>query len=304
MGAARASQTVGVDDRLPDEATALFREDPERFVAARDALVADLRAQGRPDDAAAVKALRRPTAAVWALNQLSDRAPEALRALLDAGAELRAAQRATLSSSSSGAERLRMATATRRGVVSRLVEVAGDLLEGAGRGVRPDEISAALEAASVDEGTGARLAGGTLTRPPEQPSGFGDVFGLTALDGGGGGDDERPRAEPDDAAGPADGGRRRPGGSRAEDDRSRARDEIAGLRRDRDAAARRAKTARDTAERLANRLEGMRERLAAAEAEHAEADARARGAEMEATRAERALAAAARRLERLPDADA
>ncbi len=301
--AAVTPQTVRMAERLPDEAIPLFREDPERFVSARDAFVAELRSHDRPDDAAAVKALRRPTAVVWAVNQLSDRDPDAVRALLEAGAELRSAQQATLSSSASGAERLRAAAAARRSAVSRLAALAGEMLTAAGRGARSDEIAAALEAASVDEETGRSLAAGMLTGSPEHASGFGDVFGLTALEGGGGTDE-----------GPASGGgpgeanaaaptRRAAASGAADQRRTEARDEIARLRRDREAAARRARTARDAADRIAIRLDGMRERLAATEADHAEADARARGADIEAARAERALEAAVRRLERLGEAD-
>ena len=282
--------TVSVTD-LPEEAAALFREDPERFVTARDALVADLRSKDRPQEAAAVKGLRRPTAVVWALNQLSARDPSAVRKLLDAGAELRAAQQATLSSTGTGADRLRAATSARRTSVSRLAQVAGDLLQAAGRGVKADEITSALEAASVDEQIGSRLSTGTLERLPPPVSGFGDVFGLTAV-AGGTTEARAEEAEPERAA-----ARRR--ASAGPTDADEAESEVARLRRDRDAAARRAKTAGATAERLEVRADGMRERLAAAEAEHAEADARARGADLEVARAQRELAKATERLERL-----
>ncbi len=278
---------------LPEEAAALFREDPERFVTARDALVAVLRSKDRTQEAATVKSLRRPTAVVWALNQLSARDPSAVRELLDAGAELRAAQQATLSSSGTGADRLRTATSARRTSVSRLAQVAGDLLEAAGRGVKADEITSALEAASVDEEIGSRLSTGTLERPPPPVSGFGDVFGLTAV-AGGATEDRAGDAAPKDTS-----KRQRASAGPADAEIDEAQSEIAGLRRDRDAAARRAQTAGATAERLEVRASGMRERLAAAEAEHAEADARARGADLEVARAERELAKATERLERL-----
>jgi hypothetical protein len=246
-----------------------------------------------PQEAAAVKGLRRPTAVVWALNQLSTRDAAAVRELLDAGAELRAAQQATLSPTGTGADRLRAATSARRASVSRLAQVTGDLLEAAGRGVRTDEITSALEAASVDEEIGARLSTGTLERQPPPVSGFGDVFGLTAVAG------EKTEDRAGDAA--ADRAPPRPkastGPARAELDEAESK--VARLRRDRDAAARRAKTAGATAERLEVRADGMRERLAAAEAEHAEAAARARGADLEVARAERELARATERLERL-----
>lgn len=273
-----------VNDRLPDEATPLFREPPEGFVAARDALVVDLRGEGRAEEAAAVKSLRRPTAVVWALNQLSTRDPSGVGELVSAGAELRAAQQATLSSAAAGADRLRSATAARRVAITRLTGVAIDLLEEAGRGARPEDVASALEAASVEEETGERLAAGTLERLPEPVSGFGDVFGLTAITGGAQGEDPPAQSSP----GPAD------------DDRGEAEAEVARLRRDRDAAVRRARKAREVAERLVSRVEGMRERLAAAEAVHTEADANARDAELEAAGAERDLAAATERLDEWP----
>ena len=56
------------DHALPDTAAALFRDTPERFIAARDALVARLREEGRTTEAAIVKALRKPTVVAWALD--------------------------------------------------------------------------------------------------------------------------------------------------------------------------------------------------------------------------------------------
>ena len=72
---------------LPDEAAELFRVPPEDFIAERDALVQRLRAEGRDEDATAVKALRKPTTVVWALNQLATREPDALAAVFEAGRE-------------------------------------------------------------------------------------------------------------------------------------------------------------------------------------------------------------------------
>ena len=72
---------------LPDEAAELFRVPPEDFIGERDALVQRLRAEGRDEDATAVKALRKPTTVVWALNQLATREPDALAAVFEAGTE-------------------------------------------------------------------------------------------------------------------------------------------------------------------------------------------------------------------------
>lgn len=253
---------------FPDEAGPLFRVEPKAFVAARNELAAKLRAEGRDADADAVKALRKPTVIVWALDQLADRDADGVEALLDAGRELRAAQRATLSSKAAG-KRLRDATAARREVVARLTEVAVTALGevGAAGRTRSDAIAAALESASLDDEVAARPAAGTLDVLPDEPAGFGEVFGLTAIEGG----VARSRSR---------------GSSNAPD--------LARLRRDRDSAARAERASRDEAERLARELAELRERVKTLEPQYAEAEARAHEKSMEAKRAERALAKAER----------
>jgi hypothetical protein len=270
---------------LPAEAAALFREAPEGFVAARDSLVRRLREDGRDDDAVAVKALRKPTAAVWALNQLAVRDPDGVGELLDAGTELRAAQQAALSSSR-GAGRMREAAAARRDVVARLTAAATETLADAGHAAatQEDRIRAALEAASVDPDVGAGLRAGTLERLPAEAPGFGDVFGLTAVEGeaaGEGNVEARPR-------------RRRGSGP----DLAALRAEVATLRRDGAAAARRADRDRRALDRLGRELDEERVRVRALEERHAEADAAAAASALEAKRAARALASAVERLER------
>ncbi|HEX6131203.1 MAG TPA: hypothetical protein VF044_05700, partial [Actinomycetota bacterium] len=258
---------------LPAEAAALFREAPEGFVAARDALVRRLREDGRDDDAAAVKALRKPTAAVAALNQLAVRDPEGVHELLDAGSELRAAQQAALSSSR-GAGRMREAAAARRDVVARLTAAATEALSDAGHAAatQEDRIRGALEAASVDPDVGARLRAGTLEGLPTEAPGFGDVFGLTAVEGEAGGE----------GAGGARPRRRR---GEAGPDLAALRAEVATLRRDRDAAARHAERDRRALDRLARELDEARARVRALEERHAEADAAAAASAPEAKRA-------------------
>src|SRR4051794_33762768 len=52
------------------EVDSLLTVPPDEFVAARNALAKSLRAAGRKQEAAAVAALRRPTAVDWALNMV------------------------------------------------------------------------------------------------------------------------------------------------------------------------------------------------------------------------------------------
>src|SRR3954451_17747503 len=172
---------------LPEAAISLFRVPPDRFVAERDALVKQLRSVDRDDDAAAVKALRKPTATVWALNQLADRDPDALTALFDSGRALRAAQSEAIAGDTSGA--LVEAGSARRAAVGRLTAATVAILdEGGHRGAaQTDAITQALEAASVDADIGAELSAGTLETLPTTAGdmGFGGMPVMTALTGGG-----------------------------------------------------------------------------------------------------------------------
>jgi hypothetical protein len=251
---------------LPDEAADLFRVPPERFIAKRDVVVKGLREAGRDDEAAAVKALRKPTTVVWGLNQLAEREPAALALLFEAGRELRSAQRAALAGE--GADALREATDARRAAIGRLATATIAILDDAGlRSVgQTDPITVALEAASIDPESGSGLAAGRLERMPAAPAGlgFGDLPVLTALEGGAG----KPRK-----------GKARP--------EPRADDAL--LRRERDDARKTARTRRAMADRLAHEIEELRERLTTLETKHAEADARALESELEAERATKLL---------------
>ena len=62
----RERDDQGID--LDASVAALFAGPPDEFVAGRDALVRALRAAGRTDETAGVKALRKPKAVARALN--------------------------------------------------------------------------------------------------------------------------------------------------------------------------------------------------------------------------------------------
>lgn len=288
---------------LPEEAVALFREAPEDFVSARDRLAAILRDRGRADDALVVKALRKPTVVAWALDQLCVRDPDGVRNLLDAGAEVRAAQQSALSSKRGAAERLQAASAARKGTVADLTAVAIAALgeRGASPDAHVDALTRALEACSVDDDAGARLSEGTFERPPAAMTGFGEMFGLTAIEGGRLQDDapaagSTPRdPSSSDAVAPA-----RTPGSEGDPDPARAPasegdPDLGALRRNLNAAARRARKARQAADGFAHELDGMRRRLEVVEHKHAHAAATAAAAETELARAEKALRSATER---------
>jgi hypothetical protein len=276
----------------PDEALSLFRERPERFIAARDDLVRRLRDEDRATEAQAIKALRKPTVVTWALNQLVSTDPDGVAALLDAGAEVRAVQQAALSSAKDAGTRLKAVTTARRGAVHRLVETARGLLDDAATSspAHIDAIRRALETASTDPDVGEQLRHGILERAPKDAAGFGDLAGLTLVP-----------AEAEGSAGDrarGSGAKRSTRRAAAPPDAQRVRAERARLQRDRDAAVREARKAREAADRYAQELEAMQRRLAVVKDKHREAETTASRRELDAKRAERAFAKASERLDR------
>lgn len=273
------------DERpLPGEAGSLFGEAPEGFIAARDELVRRLREDDRATEAAAVKALRKPTVVTWTLNQLAVRDPDGVTALLEAGSEVRGVQRAALSSTKGAADRLKEASARRRSAITALTATARNVLEDAGRASTQhiDAVRRALETASTDLDARDRLRAGTFERPPEEASGFGDLAGLTLVP---------------DLAPPAPKSVKDRKASRSRTPRRDADDqerdaERKRLQRDRDAAVRAAEKAREAADRYGQELEAMHRRVAVVDGKHRAAEADAVEKEAEAKRAERTLAKA------------
>jgi hypothetical protein len=77
---------------LPPEAEKLLAVEPSTFVAARKQLAAELREDGRPDEADEVAGLSKPTAAVFAVNRAARDRPNAARDAADAAERVRRAQ--------------------------------------------------------------------------------------------------------------------------------------------------------------------------------------------------------------------
>jgi hypothetical protein len=158
---------------------ALYAQAPEDFIQAREELARRRKAQGRPEDAAAIKALRRPSVAAWAVNRVVRDRPAELDELLAAADELRRLQRRAVSGVR--AEGFRRATDRRRRAVAALSRRADDILADGGRGSpgASAAVAATFEAASIDEEARAQVKAGRLTRELVASSGFG---GLNALD--------------------------------------------------------------------------------------------------------------------------
>ena len=77
---------------LDAELERLFQLPLSEFTGERNGLVKRLRAADRRDEARAVAALRKPPVSAWAVNRLSQLAPELMAELRRAGKALRLAQ--------------------------------------------------------------------------------------------------------------------------------------------------------------------------------------------------------------------
>ncbi|NLU79306.1 hypothetical protein HCA58_13135 [Micromonospora sp. HNM0581] len=280
----------------PDLVEQLYRTPPDRFVAARDAAVAQARSAGEPGTAREIARLRRPTVAAWLVNLLALERPELVSELAQLAEALREAQRELRG------PRLRELSAQRRAVVGALVgevrRLAADV-EGAPSGGKLPlaEVEATLNAALSDVEVAEQVRSGRLLRPAHY-AGFGEVprpqLRLVT------GDEEPPPGEPT---------RQRPTGSgalRAEQAQRAARAERSRRRRALATELHRARTDQERAEtELAGAVATERDgtvALDAVEAELAELERRRDVAEQELSRsrlarraAERAVSLARRR---------
>jgi hypothetical protein len=138
----------------------------DRFVPERDALVKALRKEGRRDDAAEVAALRKPSVAAWAVNQVIRTQRDAVADLFEAGDALQRAHSQLLAGRGDG-NALREALAQEREAVSELVEKARGLLDSEGHELTQtmfDRVSETLHAAALDPDARAQAVDGCLQR--------------------------------------------------------------------------------------------------------------------------------------------
>ena len=125
---------------------------PAGFVAERNRLAKELRAGGDGDAAAAVGKLRRPALSDWALNMTAREEPDAVADLVDAAAELIAAQEAAMAGNDAGA--LKAALPRMREQTGRVATLA------AGIAVREGQTGSGSSPADIGARLGV-LAGGT-----------------------------------------------------------------------------------------------------------------------------------------------
>jgi hypothetical protein len=271
---------------MADAIDGLYGLPLDEFVGARDALAKELRAAGQRDEAAAVKALKKPSVAAWAVNQALRTQGKAARELWQAGDALAAAQQAILAGKGSGAD-LRAANERERAAVEPLVDAARGLLTASGGDLSEttiERVRQTLHAGAIDPEAREEVASARVTRERAPQGLFGGGEVVTAPP-------RRERKAPPAERGAAqrERGAAREGGAAARGrkaatprggkaaDADRKREEAAARKRDREAA-------------VHEREQAARERKEAAARERA----RKAAAQRVAT-AEKALAAAEKR---------
>ena len=137
----------------------------EEFIAERSALVKSLRAEKRREEAGEVAALRKPSVAAWAVNQLVRTQPQTIRALFDAGDALAQAQRQAASGEHTG-DAMREATRRQRDALGELTEAAEGLLGSQGSALSQatlERVTDTLRAAAIDDEARREVQTGCLT---------------------------------------------------------------------------------------------------------------------------------------------
>ncbi len=256
----------------------------EQFVTRRGEVARELRKHGKRDEAAEIAALRKPSVAAWAVNQLVRTQSRSVAELFDAGDALQEAHQ-TATTGRGDADALRSAAQRERSAVDQLMEAARGLLTADGHELSAtiiDRVADTLRAAALDDEAREKVREGRLERELRH-------VGLGVLAGGGA--IETPTAPARRKAKARAEAKAKPTAAtqRAEEERrerERERDEALKAARDAEAKARRQAERAERALKLAQRLrDRAAEDLEAAEQSLAEARADADEADAELERA-------------------
>ncbi len=260
----------------------------DRFVGERALLVRTLRSEGERDQAAIVGALRKPSVAAWAVNQLTRTQRSGIDELFAAGDALQEVQDGVLAGSADARD-LRSAAARERDAVDALVVAARELLSTGGHELSAatvERVAETLHAAALDDEARAQVSEGRLVRELRHAglgAGLGGAVAAPATR------PARRAPERSGAAGTADGGggrARRTGARDAAAEREAARERKAAEaaeRREREEAHKRARALERDAAREVDRaqraLRTAQEREARAAKALRQAEAAVRDAE-------------------------
>ena len=161
----RSWHALGVPDKNAGEIDRLYALPLDEFTAERDELAKRLRKEGDAEAADAVKALKKPSIAAWAVNQVQRDRPDEVRELIDVTGEL---HRVYKKLSSAGArERLEEAAEMQRMLIRSLVRCASQLLEAGGHAANDatlQKVADTFRAAALDEDVREQLAHGRVVK--------------------------------------------------------------------------------------------------------------------------------------------
>jgi succinate dehydrogenase/fumarate reductase flavoprotein subunit len=154
-----------VADAHAGEIDRLYSLPLEEFTRERDELAKRLRNDGDTDAAAAVKGLKKPSVAAWAVNQVQRDRPDEVRELIEVTEEL---HRVYAKLSSAGArERLEEAAEIQRRLIQSLVRCANQLLEAGGHTASDEtltKVADTLRAAALDEEVREQVGHGRVVK--------------------------------------------------------------------------------------------------------------------------------------------
>lgn len=165
LGTTPYAESVDPDD--------LYALPLEEFTAARNELARALEDEGRADEAARVKKLKKPPVSAWAVNRLARDDPDGITRLLELVDALKEAR---------GASEINRLGAERRELVAKLTRRAGELAEAAGHAASPATLQRVTQTlqAGAEEDERELLQRGALPDDLE-PTGF-DALGAFSMD--------------------------------------------------------------------------------------------------------------------------
>jgi hypothetical protein len=170
-----ASDPTQLPKGVPDDGVdALYGLPLDEFTPARDALAKELRGSGERDAGAWVKALKKPSAAAWVVNQLARSQGRDAKHVLDTGDALRTTQERALAGKGKPGE-LGGATREHADAMRALLAKAPGLLDGDGHSPSSatlDRAEETLRAIALDDEARTGFACGRLTRE-RQAAGLG-----------------------------------------------------------------------------------------------------------------------------------
>ncbi|MFI5736503.1 hypothetical protein ACIA49_40680 [Kribbella sp. NPDC051587] len=143
-----------------EAADQLYASPAADFIATRNELAKELKADGDQLASTRLKALRKPTVAAWVANLVAHHAPDDLDDLIALGDEFREA------TADMDGDRLRELTPKRHQLLDKLVKEAGRLAKEAGQKVSADvtqKLRETLDAALVDPAAGDAVREGRLS---------------------------------------------------------------------------------------------------------------------------------------------